>query len=293
MVSAETQVHILESLSMPPDQPECWRPVSGGSINQAYRMRAGRDQFFVKINRREKLEMFQAEYDGLQELRSDPVIGVPEPLVVGSDEVQCWLVCEYVELTSGANDESHALLGEQLAALHQCSAIQFGWWRDNTIGSTPQVNGWHDDWASFFGDQRLRYLLGLLQPCRWASDLIDKGERVVEVVDRFLSHHPAPSRLHGDLWSGNYGFDQSGRPYIFDPAVYYGDREVDLAMTELFGGFSSCVYQAYQSAWPIDAGYQQRKKVYNLYHILNHACLFGSSYGVQALRMMDQILAEI
>jgi len=152
-----------------------------------------------------------------------------------------------------------------LAALHRHTSDRFGWGTDNWIGLAPQKNGWSTDWAAFFLEKRLRP-----QAARAGIELPD--------VKALLAHHkPKPSLLHGDLWSGNAGFTADG-PVIYDPAVYYGDREADLAMTELFGGFAPEFYAAYRKEFPLNAGYEKRKHLYNLYHLLNHLNLFGSSY---------------
>jgi len=169
-----------------------------------------------------------------------------------------------------------------LAALHRRQAARFGWARDNTIGATPQANGWCESWTMFWRERRLAPQLALAARNGYRID--------VPPVWRLLEgHEPAPSLLHGDLWSGNAGFLPDGAPVLFDPAVYYGDREADLAMTELFGGFPGEFYCAYNAAWPLASGYQQRKPLYNLYHLLNHLNLFGGGYLTQvraALRLL-------
>ena len=187
-----------------------------------------------------------------------------------------------------------ARFGEQLAQMHRYTADQFGWHRDNTIGSTAQVNSWENDWLTFWREHRLGYQLTLAGRHGLGSRVLQKGERLQDNLQAFFDNHqPQASILHGDLWSGNYGISREGEPVIFDPAVYFGDREADLAMTELFGGFGSEFYAAYNATWPLDPGYPQRKTLYNLYHILNHYNLFGGGYGAQAEGMIDQLLADI
>jgi fructosamine-3-kinase len=156
-----------------------------------------------------------------------------------------------------------------LANAHRRPGPRFGWSRDNYIGSTPQANAWCDDWAEFWRDRRLRPQLELA-----ASKGFDVEMPSLHLLE---NHEPQPSLLHGDLWSGNAGFTAQG-PVVFDPAVYYGDREADLAMTELFGGFPREFYDAYRKEWPVDEGYARRKHLYNLYHLLNHLNLFGAGY---------------
>jgi fructosamine-3-kinase len=185
-------------------------------------------------------------------------------------------------------------LGEGLAAMHRISRNQYGWSRDNTIGSTPQQNSPTGDWIEFWRVQRLQYQLDLAAHNGAGGRLQSQGDRLLaDLPALFDNYVPQASLLHGDLWSGNYAYTRAGEPAIFDPAVYYGDREADLAMTELFGGFGSDFYAAYENAWPLDSGYRVRKTLYNLYHILNHFNLFGGGYASQARGMMDSLLSEL
>ena len=187
-----------------------------------------------------------------------------------------------------------AQLGWQLAQQHRVGAPQFGWSRDNWIGATPQPNAWMDDWVSFWRDQRLGFQLRLAANNGYGGALQRDGDTLRAHLDAFFEGYmPVPSLLHGDLWGGNHGFLSGGEPVIFDPAAYFGDRECDLAMTELFGGFAPAFHAAYREAWALDAGYAVRKTLYNLYHILNHANLFGGGYAAQAARMTAQLLAHI
>jgi fructosamine-3-kinase len=177
--------------------------------------------------------------------------------------------------------------------MHRCESGRFGWHRDNTIGSTPQINDPSDDWITFYRDHRLGFQYQLAADHGY-GELMPSGQQLMDCLDQFFADYkPRASLLHGDLWSGNYAIDQNGQPVIFDPAVYYGDREADLAMTELFGGFSARFYAAYNDAYPLDAGYKVRKNLYNLYHILNHLNLFGGGYLGQAERMTRQLLSEV
>ena len=177
--------------------------------------------------------------------------------------------------------------------MHRHTQDRFGWHRDNTIGSTPQPNEKNSDWVVFWQQQRLGFQLELAAQNGIADSLREQGQRLIEVLPSFFSNYrPAPSLLHGDLWSGNYAMDTAGHPVIYDPAVYYGDREADLAMTELFGSLPQQFYSAYEEAWPIDAGYSVRKTLYNLYHILNHFNLFGGGYSSQAGHMIKSLLSE-
>ncbi len=185
-----------------------------------------------------------------------------------------------------------ARAGRQLAQLHRATADAFGWHRDNTIGATPQLNTPREDWVAFWRDQRLGYQLESAAAHGHGGRLQSSGERLLTRLDALIGHRPAPSLLHGDLWGGNIGATPDGQPVIFDPAVYHGDREADLAMTELFGGFDANFHSAYRESWPLDPGYATRKILYNLYHILNHLNLFGGGYLSQAQGMIDRLLAE-
>ena len=182
--------------------------------------------------------------------------------------------------------------GRELAAMHRTRGRAFGWHRDNTIGSTPQQNTPLDDWVSFWRERRLDFQLKLAAQNGYGGRLQQRGEQLLERFPVLMNHEVAPSLLHGGLWGGNIAYDRDGSPVIFDPAVYYGDREADLAMTELFGGFAGNFYAAYNEAWPLDSGYGVRKVLYNLYHILNHLNLFGDGYLSQSQSMIDRLLAE-
>lgn len=265
--------------------------VGGGCINQASRIRYGDTIYFVKFNRAPGLAMFEAEAKGLEELRQCRELKIPAPVCVGSDGQSAWLVMENLALGGYGNSSD---LGRGLAAMHRITRAVFGWDIDNTIGSTPQENAWLDDWIDFFRERRLRFQLELAGRHGAGRALLSKGEQLLDAFPvLFESYTPAASLLHGDLWSGNYAFTTDGEPSIFDPAVYYGDREADLAMTELFGGFGHDFYTAYNEAWPPDAGYSVRKTLYNLYHILNHYNLFGGGYASQAQRMTESLLSEL
>lgn len=267
------------------------KSVSGGSINQAYQVSDGHQHYFVKLNQASKVAMFEAEALGLKDIQASQSIRVPQPLGWGLTEGQSYIIMEWIPLGQG-NAQAWSLMGQQLATMHRQSHAQgFGWHQNNTIGDTPQQNDWRQDWGDFFVEQRLGYQLQLAQR---QGGHFRHGAALLDQVPTFLgSHHPESSMVHGDLWSGNAAFSQAGEPIILDPALYYGDREVDLAMTELFGGFPQAFYQGYQEVWPLAEGYQQRKILYNLYHILNHFNLFGGGYTSQAQRMIEQILGMV
>ena len=287
--------HIAESIEQAtglPFSPRRSEARLGGSINEAQVLEDGRRRFFVKIHEATRLAMFEAEAAGLAELARPGILRVPKAVATGTAGEHAWLVLEYVPL-SGGGSRSGRRLGERLAILHQETRPAFGWDRDNTIGATPQPNGWLEDWVSFYRERRLGHQLALAAQSGLPARALDKGRQLLEWLPAFFAdYQPKPSLLHGDLWGGNWGEDEAGEPVIFDPAVYYGDREADLAMTELFGGFPQDFYAAYRGTWPLDAGYGVRKVLYNLYHVLNHFNLFGGGYGSQAERMMERLLAE-
>ena len=266
--------------------------VGGGSINSAWRFEGQKRSYFVKFNRAERVGMFAAEADGLQALAAAQAVHVPRALGHGVAGAQAFLICEWLCLSTPHRDSAE-ILGRQLAELHGRPQTGYGWHRDNTIGSTAQPNTPDDDWSAFWREQRLGFQLALGRRHGFSSPLLDKGERLMDKLPKLLAgHQPAASLLHGDLWGGNWGVDASGAPVLFDPAVYCGDREADMAMTELFGGFPEAFYAAYRECWPLDEGYQLRRTLYNLYHVLNHANLFGGGYAAQAEAMVDRLLAE-
>jgi protein-ribulosamine 3-kinase len=268
-------------------------PVGGGCINEAYRLEGAGRRYFVKLNRAEHAAMFEAEADGLKEILAAGALKAPRPIAHGVTGRHAFLVLEYLELGRG-NSASLASLGTALARMHRRTAERFGWRRDNTIGTTPQRNPWSADWIAFWREARLGFQLELAARRGHRGSLQRLGERLLEKFPAlFRGYAPAPSLLHGDLWAGNHGVTREGTPVVFDPAVYYGDREADLAMTELFGGFGPAFYRAYEEAYPLDPGYRVRKDLYNLYHILNHANLFGADYAAQAEAMMERLLRNL
>jgi fructosamine-3-kinase len=263
------------------------RSVSGGCINQGYKLSGNGSHYFVKLNQASQVEMFAAEALGLKQMYATQTITVPKPICWGVAGKSGYIVLEWLDL-GGSNSQAWTEMGRQLAAMHKTGiSDRFGWDINNTIGSTPQINTWTDNWADFFAEHRIGYQLKLAK--RRGGSFPDPT-RVVETVREILaSREPQPSLVHGDLWSGNAAITTTGEPVILDPATYYGDREVDLAMSELFGGFPAAFYRGYNQVWKLDAGYQERKTLYNLYHILNHFNLFGGGYGSQANRMIQQI----
>jgi fructosamine-3-kinase len=264
------------------------RPVGGGSINQAYALSDDQTAYFVKLNEASRIAMFEAEALGLQQIQATQTIRVPQPICWGTADTMAYLVLEWLDLGYGTH-HSWQQMGAQLAAMHQVTSDRgFGWEQNNTIGATPQPNPWTDHWLEFFREHRLHYQLKL---AKQRGGHFPDGDRLLATFpDLLAGHTPQPSLVHGDLWSGNAAVTKLGEPVIVDPAVYFGDREVDIAMTELFGSFPTDFYRAYDAALPLAPGYQHRKTLYNLYHILNHFNLFGGGYEHQANRMIASLL---
>ncbi len=266
--------------------------VGGGCINTAYRVEGGARRFFVKTNRASALPMFEAEAGGLHEIAATCAIRVPNPVCAGVAADRAFLVLEFIDFATRSNGSGEEL-GRRLAAMHRVVAQRCGWRRDNTIGATPQINTPTENWPEFWRERRLGYQLALAARSGYRGALQRGGERLLAKLEGFFAGYaPPPSLLHGDLWGGNFAFDRDGTPVVFDPAVYYGDRETDLAMTELFGGFPASFHAAYREDFPLDPGYRVRKTLYNLYHVLNHLNLFGGGYLGQAEEMIARLLSE-
>lgn len=284
--------HLRQTSGLPLANPII-SAVGGGDINAAYRLQADGVDWFIKLNHASLAEMFIAEAAGLAELATLAEIKVPGVISQGICGQQAYLVLQYLPLC-GLRGASAGLLGTQLAKLHRHQQDYFGWSMDNTIGSTPQHNRRCDDWIEFWQNQRLGKQLQFAADNGFSGKLQRNGEKLLSKIPSFFSRYrPHPSLLHGDLWGGNAASDQQGMPVIYDPACYYGDREADIAMTELFGGFGSDFHAAYNAEYPLDEGYASRKTLYNLYHILNHLNLFGGGYLQQANNLLERLLALV
>lgn len=269
------------------DDPEI-RPVGGGDISAAWRI----ENIFLKTGPDGSFDMFEAEAEGLRELGAAKAIRVPEVLACSAVGSNAYLATEWIEFDR-PTQETERLLGEQLAAMHHCGKDRFGWHRDNTIGLTPQHNEWGDNWIDFFRRHRLEYQLQLAEQNGFGGELQNQGRSLSENLESlFGDYKPAASLLHGDLWGGNWAAT-NGQPVIYDPAVYYGDRESDIAMTQLFGGFGRNFYAAYQESWPMEAGHESRLELYQLYHVLNHLNLFGRSYLGRSMQLVHDLNARL
>ena len=243
-----------------------------------------RERRFVKSVPLADAPMLDAEAEGLRALAACGAIVVPEVIEQGTRDGKAFLATSWLDFGDAPRGEA---MGRALARLHRMpQGTRYGWARDNFIGRTPQINGWHDDWAAFFRERRLR-----AQFERAAAYELRETHALLDAVPSLLrGHAPVPSLLHGDLWSGNAAMLGTGEPAIFDPAVYLGDREADIAMTHLFGGFDASFYRGYDEEWPLPDGHDVRRDLYNLYHVVNHLNLFGGSYRAQAQATIDRLL---
>ena len=267
------------------------RQIGGGSIHHAYRLQGDSGAVFMKLNTPDQLAGFEAEAMGLEALAATNTLRVPRVLGCGQAHQKAYLLLEWLDLT-GSSAIGGDSLGKGLAALHRHTGKAFGFTQDNFIGSTPQPNDWTDNWIDFFREQRLGFQLRLASDNGFGFLQADGRQLMGSLESFFEGYQPVPSLLHGDLWAGNQGRTDTGEPVIFDPAVYYGDRETDLAMTGLFGGFGRDFYQAYEAEWPLSPGWEARSELYQLYHVLNHANLFGGAYGRDALGRIRNLLDQ-
>ena len=265
--------------------------VSGGDINQAFCLADEKNAVFIKLNLADKLGMFDAEKKALEAIANTQTIRVPKVYFSGQFNHTSFLALEYLSLVRNGSEQVFA---NALAKLHRVTNNRFGWSSDNFIGSTPQFNAFSESWPEFYANYRLKPQIEMLRSKGCSSSLTKSIALLQSQIQLlFTDYQPKASLLHGDLWSGNYGFLKNAVPVIYDPASYFGDHEADLAMLELFGSPSESFWSAYQGAFPIDQGYRVRKKLYNLYHLLNHANLFGGGYFSQSESVANQLLSEL
>lgn len=264
--------------------------IDGGDINECYMISDGEQRYFVKCNNRDFLNKFESEAENLRQLRNTGTVYVPELVHIGYSKQNAFLILNYLASKPLESSKASYKFGVQLAKLHQWGEQkEYGFDNENYIGATLQPNSWSKKWSRFFSEQRIGWQLQLLA---------EKGIRfgnisdIVTHIDRRLQHHnPKPALLHGDLWHGNTSNTAFG-PICYDPACYWGDRECDIAMTELFGGFEAEFYQGYESEYPLVADYHGRKPIYNFYHVLNHCNLFGGHYLDEAEQYLSKILRD-
>lgn len=268
-------------------------PVAGGDINAAFMIECGAQRFFVKLNSTDKLPMFEQEAQMLEQVNECCPLRVPRPFTTGVAASNAYMVMEHLNLAP-LNETNAAELGEGLAVLHQSTADHYGWDQAGYIGSTRQPNENSRNWCEFWQHQRLGFQQKLAIRNGLQPHIATRLELLTDSLPALIgTHHPVAALLHGDLWHGNCGLDETGRAVLFDPACYYGDPEADLALTELFGGFTERFYQAYWHILPRAAEYEVRSQLYQLYHVLNHFNIFGGLYGNRAGTMVELLLAEI
>lgn len=281
MINADLLNNIAQALSDKLNEKiefEMTASVGGGSINQTYQLKTETKSYFLKVNSATQFpKMFQREAEGLKALKLCNAILVAEPLLYGDFEDQSWLLMNFID--SGQKGSSFWKdFGKQLSDLHRNSKEKFGFENDNFIGSLPQSNQWMTTWSEFFIEQRLEPLVKLARD----EDKIDSGmassfDKLYRMLEGFFPEE-VPALIHGDLWSGNFMSTATGDPIIFDPAVYYGHREMDIGMSKLFGGFELDFYHAYNEFFPLEKGWQERLQMANLYPLMVHVNLFGGSY---------------
>ncbi len=271
------------------------RPVSGGCIHKAWEveMQDG-SKFFAKTGNAEAFPMLKFEEQGLKALNQfslEKLLVVPRPIIVKKFNQTSILLMPWLNL--GQGDQSN--LGEGLARLHKDSSNHnqecFGWGEDGFIGSGPQPGAWISNWGECF--VKLRLIPQIRIAKKWGLS-IPQEDLLFSFLTTFLdAHKPKPSLVHGDLWSGNAGVQLNGKGVIFDPATWWADREVDIAMTKLFGGFSHEFYSNYEKIWPLNEFSKDRENIYNLYHLLNHANLFGGFYKSQCHSTIQDLEAKM
>lgn len=263
----------------------------GGCINETCVVSGQGQVFFVKTNSASSIDMFRAEAKGLEEMARTGTIRVPRPICQGCYDQQAFLVLEYLDLVAPRDKDCWWQLGKNLAHLHRITSASFGWTLDNTIGSTPQPNAMSEDWVGFFREKRLEHQLRL---ARDRGRIFEDSDTLLDGLGEFFHDYtPVPSLIHGDLWNGNVSFLKSGEPVVYDPALYYADREAEFGIIDMFGGFAPEFYEAYNSEWPLDPGFGARKGLYLLYHQLNHFNLFGTSYASSCQATLNKLLKHI
>ncbi len=253
------------------------KPVPGGDINQAFKLETSSGLFFLKQNSNRYKGMFQKEFNGLLTLSETSAIKVPGPFATGDDSTDQWLVMEWLKTGPPATNFWETF-GKQLALLHRNTSTDFGFYESNYIGSVQQLNDKCATWKEFYATQRiLPMMMTALQLNKCNKNDLEEAILVCKKVDSIFSEEP-PALLHGDLWSGNFLIDENGNAAIYDPAVYYGHREMDLGMTLLFGGFDSAFYLHYHETYPLEKNWRERVGLCQLYPLLVHLILFGGHY---------------
>jgi len=262
---------------------------SGGCINNTGRIKTSRGDFFIKWNQTDSFpEMFKHEFEGLMKLLETKAIKIPEPYFHGEAGPHSYLLTEYIAGALRMPDYWQQL-GGQLADLHKNTWKWFGFENDNYIGSLPQKNSKEDTWSNFFIQRRLEAQLQFaLHSGKLNTNHQQNFEKLYKEIPSICNDKEPPALIHGDLWSGNLMTGVIGEPVLIDPSVYFGNREIEIAFTTLFGGFDSDFYESYQDAWPLEPGFDQRRNIYNLYPLLVHVNLFGGGYISQVEHIISR-----
>lgn len=267
-------------------------PVGGGCINHAVKISTSAGDYFLKWNAFGPEDLFIREAEGLNEMRHAGSSDLIVPKVIwckASDDKPGFLLLEYLQAPKSISSFEENL-GRGIAQLHRKTSGQFGFYHSNYCGTTRQNNTWNDNWPDFFVNQRIVSLIQKIQSLRGLpGDELKIYEKLIQRIPELLAHQTISSLIHGDLWSGNFMYTSKG-PALIDPACYYADREMELGMMLLFGGFSTIVWSAYQNEFPLPAEWKERVRLYQLYHVLNHFLLFGGSYGWQALQIAKEYI---
>tara|TARA_Y100001968_G_C19337532_1_gene707696 strand:- start:148 stop:1029 length:882 start_codon:yes stop_codon:yes gene_type:complete len=265
-------------------------PISGGCIHKAWKVELSNGKkLFAKTTTKNNFNMLKAEAKGIQKLKSyadNNWLIIPNIFCLELIEDNAFLFLSWIDITSGNQDS----LGKGLACLHKTSSDNnpgnFGWGSDSFIGTGVQVGGWEKTWADCF--IKLRLIPQIKSASKWGLKMSDCKNQLARMHEILNEQKTKPSLVHGDLWAGNAGVSKNGKGLIYDPASWWADREVDIAMTTLFGGFNREFYDGYEEIWPLNKGYEQRIDIYNLYHILNHANIFGGGYKEKSIDIINR-----
>jgi len=276
-IAQQLSAHFNQSV-----QIENHQQVFGGDINKTFQLQTNIGPFFLKLNGRNAKDMFQKEFEGLQLLHQTKTIKIPEPVLYGRFEGNIFLITEFIQKGNASKNFWQTFAG-QLAALHKHSNTWFGLSSGNYIGTLPQQNDYCDSWPEFYATQRILPLIQLaFAQNKCTKEDVVSAEKLCKRLHDLLPKE-MPALVHGDLWSGNFMSDEKGIPVIYDPAVYYGNREMDIAMSLLFGGFDNSFYNYYNEIFPLQPAWETRIQLYTLYPLLVHLVLFGGNYYYKAI----------
>jgi len=280
--------HVCSEIENKPVKLRAYEKIYGGDVNETYHLAMTDKDYLIKINARERLPMFEVEAESLIRLIKTYSFRIPVVFEVGEFDDHSYLLMEYIEHLEGvSNPENFA---KSLVKLHKNTSDKYGLDFDNYIGSLPQYNAFNENWVVFYIENRLQYQIKIArQKGTIPNQILHLFDQLYNKISNIILEQK-PSLLHGDLWNGNYFYDLQGRAVVFDPAIYYGHREVDLAMMSLFGGFDPKIYQIYNELFPLQKGWKERLKIYQLYPLLVHLNLFGDSYLLPIKDIIKQFI---